>query len=99
MGYPHNQWLEILVRYGLLGVPLLLFSIFVFSKTMVRGLFGRYHLSPEWYFMALIFIFAYLQSLTSLRLDVNRVLWLGLGYMCGYAYLHAANVRRSGGAQ
>ena len=31
-----------------------------------------------------IFLFAYLSSLSSLNLEMNRAMWLGLGYFFGY---------------
>lgn len=85
-GYPHNQWLEIVVRYGVLGIPMLLVSIFVLGRTLWFGLSAKYVVSQEWLFVCLLFLFAYLQSMTSLSLDANRILWLGLGYMMGYDY-------------
>lgn len=77
--YPHNQFIEIFMRFGILGIPL----IFLSFKTLIN--------SVRFYFngirkrnsiqtlMFLIFMFCYLQSMTSLNLDNNRILWLGFG--------------------
>jgi hypothetical protein len=84
--YPHNQFLEILVRFGLLGLPLLGFSLYVMSKSITRACSRKYVMSLEWYLIMLLFLFSYLQSMTSLSLEVNRTLWLGFGYLYGYQY-------------
>lgn len=94
--YPHNQILEILVRFGLYGIPLLLLSLFAFSRMLyfsifnVRGVF----LNREWYLFALLFVFCYLQSMSSLSLEINRGLWLGMGYLVGYDYKGGDPLRR-----
>lgn len=87
-GYPHNQFLEIVVRFGLYGVPLLILSLYALFKTIYFSLFNRVkdNLSVEWYLFSLLFIFCYLQSMTSLSLEINRGLWLGMGFLVGYDY-------------
>ena len=82
-GYPHNQWLEILVRFGFLGVPLLFFSIFLFVILGINTLFKRITPDLEYTVITVLFVFGYLQSMTSLSLHQNRVLWLGFGYIFG----------------
>ena len=84
--YPHNQWLEIMVRFGLLGIPLWFFSMFVLAKSLFKAFSRKYALSIEWYLVMLVFLFSYLQSMSSLSLEVNRTLWLGFGYLFGYQY-------------
>lgn len=84
VGYPHNQYLEILVRFGLLGIPLLLFSFYVIinlAKRFTRKL-SVYDIEVS--IILVVFLFSYLSSLSSLSLEVNRGLWLGLGYFAGY---------------
>ncbi len=83
-GYPHNQYLEILVRFGLLGIPLLVFSLFVISQVIYRFLIKKEKKDFELVLISAIFLFGYLSSLSSLSLEVNRALWLGLGYFFGY---------------
>ncbi|MDB4345883.1 hypothetical protein OAA45_01000 [bacterium] len=91
-GYPHNQWLECLVRFGLLGVPLLGLSIYTFIRTSWFTFLSRQVKCLEWYLFALIFFFSYCQSMTSLSLEINRSLWLSMGFLVGYDY----RVRRMG---
>jgi hypothetical protein len=83
-GYPHNQYLEILVRFGLLGIPLLILSLFVMAKFIHSFLFKKKERDFELTLISAIFLFAYLSSLSSLNLEMNRAMWLGLGYFFGY---------------
>jgi len=83
-GYPHNQFLEILVRFGLLGMPLLIFSLFVMGQFIFSFLFKKKNKDFELTLISAIFLFGYLSSLTSLNLEMNRAMWLGLGYFFGY---------------
>lgn len=95
--YPHNQLLEILVRFGLLGLPLLGFSLYIVGRSLSKAFSRKYEMSSEWYLIMLIFLFSYLQSMTSLNMEVNRTLWLGFGYLYGYQYRlkgFAAHYRR-----
>lgn len=82
--YPHNQWLEILVRYGLLGVPLLFMSLCLMVGLCWDSLRRRSHPDVEFTLIVVLFMYSYLQSMSSLSLDVNRSLWLGFGYLIGY---------------
>ncbi len=84
--YPHNQWLEILVRFGLLGLPLLGFSLYIMGKSLSKAFSGKYEMSSEWYLIMFIFLFSYIQSMTNANLEINRTLWLGFGYLFGYQY-------------
>jgi hypothetical protein len=83
IGYPHNQWLEIFVRFGFLGLPLFLISIFLFVRLGIDTLFQRFRPDIEYSIITVIFVFGYMQSMTSLSLQANRVLWLGFGYVLG----------------
>ena len=83
IGYPHNQWLEIFVRFGLLGLPLFFISIFLFIRLGIDTLFQRFRPDIEYSIITILFVFGYMQSMTSLSLHVNRVLWLGFGYILG----------------
>jgi MFS family permease len=98
--YPHNQFLEIGVRFGILGLPLLGFSLYIVGKSLIKGFSKKYEMSAEWYLIMLLFLFSYLQSMSSLSLEVNRTLWLGFGYLYGYQYRlkgFAMQDRRGGG--
>ena len=83
VGYPHNQWLEIFVRFGFLGLPLFAISIFLFLRLGVDTLFQRFRPDVEYSLITVLFVFGYMQSMTSLTLHANRVLWLGFGYILG----------------
>ena len=83
IGYPHNQWLEIFVRFGLLGLPLFIISIFLFIRLGMDTLLLRIRPDIEYSIVTVLFVFGYLQSMTSLTLHANRVLWLGFGYVLG----------------
>ena len=81
--YPHNQFLEIFVRFGLLGIPLFVVSVYGALKFHMCN-FGKKFRSEEFIFMSMLFAFSYLQSQSSLGLDINRSLFLSLGFMLGY---------------
>ena len=81
--YPHNQFLEIFVRFGLFGIPLFIVSVYGAFKFHICN-FGKKFRSEEFVFMSMLFAFSYLQSQSSLGLDINRSLFLSLGFMLGY---------------
>ena len=81
--YPHNQFLEIFVRFGLFGIPLFVVSVYGALKFHICN-FGNKFRSEEFVFMSILFAFSYLQSQSSLGLDINRSLFLSLGFMLGY---------------
>jgi hypothetical protein len=83
VGYPHNQWLEIGARFGLLGIPMLITSLASIVIMAVMTLRKRAFISLEYSVVVTLFLFGYLQSMTSLNLQMNRVLWLGMGYVLG----------------
>ena len=83
--YPHNQFLEIFVRFGLFGIPLFIVSIYGAFKFHICN-FGKKFRSEEFVFMSMLFAFSYLQSQSSLGLDINRTLFLSLGFMIGYIF-------------
>lgn len=80
--YPHNQFLEIFMRWGVFGLPIFLISIITILrsisiiKTVTKNSFT--------FLICTVFIFTYLQSMSSLSLDNNRLLWLGFGFIMGY---------------
>ena len=84
VGYPHNQWLEIGARFGLLGIPMLMISLasIVNIMVMVRRK-NVLFIGLEHSVVVTLFLFGYLQSMSSLSLQMNRVLWLGMGYVLG----------------
>jgi O-antigen ligase len=95
-GYPHNQWLEIFVKFGLLGIPLFFMSVFVFVRLGWDTLVSKRHPDVEFSLIATLFVFSYLQSMTSLSLQVNRALWLGFGYLIGSFMQRRARLNRQG---
>ena len=57
IGYPHNQWLEIFVRFGLLGLPLFFISIFLFIRLGMDTLFQRIRPDIEYSIVTVLFCF------------------------------------------
>lgn len=91
--YPHNQWIEILARFGLLGIPFLLMSIILFFRICWDVVCRKIHPDVEFSLIVTLFVYSYLQSMSSLSLQVNRALWLGFGYLLGY-YIERSKRRR-----
>ena len=84
IGYPHNVFIEIVNRWGIFfGFPLL----FILITSVLRGfrLFIRKSkIEAIYQFLLLGFLFSFLQSLSSMSLEMNRILWLSLGFIVGY---------------
>ena len=81
--YPHNQILEIIMRWGIFGLPILVISVMSFKKSL-HTMLKRPAKNSFIFLISMLFIFTYLQSMTSLNLDHNRFLWLGFGFLLGY---------------
>lgn len=81
--YPHNFFLEGIMRWGLLGFILSLIIVYVFIFSIRYTKLVNYNYSVLFSLLSLLFIFSFLQSLTSLSLEMNRTLWLGFGFFCG----------------
>ena len=76
--YPHNIFLEILLRWGtLFGLPLLI----IINRTLYKVLVRRRGVFNNGDVLSALFIFSFLFSLTSLSLEMNRFLFLGMGYI------------------
>lgn len=86
--YPHNQFIEILMRWGIFGIPLLIFSITIFIKSL--KIFNKKHLekNPILFLIISLFVFSYLQSMTSMSLEMNRMMWFGFGFIYSYNSKH-----------
>lgn len=82
--YPHNQFLEILLRWGLLGVPVLILSIFSLLKSLIIIKKLIIDNNPVVFLILGLFLFSYFQSMTSLSLEMNRMMWFGFGFIYGY---------------
>ena len=93
VGYPHNQWVEILARFGLLGIPMLIMSVVLICRLGWDLVTRKMYPDVEFSLIAILFVYSYLQSMTSLSLQVNRALWLGFGYLLGY-YIGRSERRR-----
>ena len=80
--YPHNQFLEIFMRWGVFGLPIFLISIISILRSIniIKKKITKNSLT---FLICTVFIFTYLQSMTSLSLDNNRFLWLGFGFLIG----------------
>lgn len=75
--YPHNIFLELIMRWGLFSLPiiyLLLSSLFrVYNSKNLKN--STFHT-----ILSFIFLFCCLQSFSSLTLEMNRFMWLGFGF-------------------
>ena len=80
--YPHNQFLEIFMRWGIIGLPIFIISIKSFLKSF-KYIYKRHSKNNLTFIISSFLFFTYLQSMTSLSLDNNRLLWLGFGYLIG----------------
>jgi hypothetical protein len=79
--YPHNLFVELFCRFGVLGVitGLIFFGITV--SFLWRGWRNRNTVvSGDLLFVAL-YIFCFLQAQSSLSLEINRMMWIGFGYV------------------
>tara|TARA_B110000211_G_scaffold167245_1_gene188764 strand:- start:7328 stop:8536 length:1209 start_codon:yes stop_codon:yes gene_type:complete len=93
--YPHNQFLEIIMRWGFFGFPLLIFSINNLFRSI--KLFNKKILNQnQLLFLILpLFLFSYLQSMSSMSLEMNRTLWLGFGFMSSFVTMNSKVVREA----
>ena len=89
--YPHNQFIEIYMRWGIFGIPIFIVSILSFINAMRFYKKHREHKKSLRFFLFLVFIFCYLQSMSSLSLDNNRLLWLGFGLFLSNKNLNKNN--------
>jgi len=81
--YPHNQFMEIFMRWGLFGVPLIIFSLFIFINAYKQINRKKFLKEPFLFLIVGVFFFSYLQSMSSMSLEMNRTMWLGFGYLWG----------------
>ena len=82
--YPHNQFLEMYMRWGIFGIPIMLFSIYCFLKSLQKLNKNYLKNKPILFLILILFFISYLQSMSSLSLEMNRSLWLGFGFIYGY---------------
>jgi O-antigen ligase len=80
--YPHNIFIEIIMRWGVfLSIPLLFLIIKnIFKSISIIKSTSNF---PFFSFFVFCFLFSFLQSLTSMSLEMNRMLWLSLGFVAG----------------
>jgi O-antigen ligase len=78
--YPHNQFIEIYMRWGLIGLPLLIISLFSFLSAIKLIKKKNRVTSSIDYLVISLFFFCFLQSMSSLTLEMNRLMFFGLGY-------------------
>ncbi len=83
--YPHNQFIEWGARFGLLGLALSA----LFTTTLIyftwHLLVNRIKIGGEQLLVATLLIFSFLQSMTSLSLEINRALFFCYGYALAVA--------------
>ncbi len=84
--YPHNLILEIAAEEGVMGVAALgtlLFTVFFAMRRLWRS-------SPDLSFIAPVFVFSFLATMTSGDINANRPLWL----WCGVSFALAGIAER-----
>jgi len=80
--YPHNIFIEIIQRFGIVfGFPILLMIFYSIVKAFVV-IFSENSDSTSILF-SMIFLFCFMQSLSSMSLEMNRSLWLSMGILIG----------------
>lgn len=77
--YPHNQFIEIFMRWGVIGLLIFIISIRSILVSFVYK--SKISTSSVDYLIVSIFFFTYIQSMSSLSLDNNRFLWFGFGFL------------------
>lgn len=81
--YPHNIIMEVISRWGfIMGLPLLIFFFRGFLKAF-KMLINKTKNETIVNLFVYCLIFCFLQSFSSLSLEINRMLWLGLGFIYG----------------
>lgn len=90
--YPHNQILEWVLRFGVFGLVLASMFLSLFLLSLMYMLLNNSSTSVIDKIFFSLFAFAYLQSMTSLSLEMNRALFVGGGYFLGVLFLN--RVRR-----
>ncbi len=87
--YPHNQFIEIFMRWGVFGIPIYLLSFKSFTNAYSFNKNLKPNIFTLKYLILILFVYCYLQSMTSLNLDNNRILWMGFGFfLYNYKYNH-----------
>lgn len=83
-GYPHNIFIEVLQTTGLLGfIPLLILMLYAW-KLVFKIL--KYH--KEHFWLAVIFIQAFVMSMFSGAIYTSSRLWLGTGILIAVNFYH-----------
>ncbi len=77
--YPHNLFFEMWLRFGLVGWLLIAATLYAVFK-LVRLVWRRDMYSIDVVFSAL-FIFGLVNGQFNLSLEINRVFWVGFGYL------------------
>lgn len=94
VGYPHNQFIEWAARFGLIGTSIGVFFFVVFVRTIKIFIFSARRVPQEIFLFFPLLLFSYLQSMTSLSLDMNRALFFAMGYFVGYFLLKKGSSSR-----
>ena len=90
--YPHNLFMEIIMRWGIIfGAPLLILIVRVVFKCL-KLLVKNFAIKPLHKLFVFCFLFAFLQSMSSMSLEMNRMLWLGLGVISGLPKINKLSI-------
>tara|TARA_B100001769_G_C22110732_1_gene600776 strand:+ start:1669 stop:2931 length:1263 start_codon:yes stop_codon:yes gene_type:complete len=94
--YPHNLILEVIMRIGLMGFPLCIIILYILLKNLYNLFNNSFYKNADWYFFYFLYCFSFMQSMTSLSLEINRGVWLSLGFLIVYspirAYKHSLDI-------
>ncbi len=76
--YPHNIFIEIFMRWGLFGS--ILFYVIVKMTKLNLKIFINERIYSFNFLVSVLFFYCFLQSLTSLSLEMNKFMWFCLGF-------------------
>lgn len=82
--YPHNQFIEMYMRWGILSFPLIFVSLYCFKKVFKFLYAIDVDKNSLSFLIVSLFLFSFLQSMSSMNLENNRLLWLGFGFLLSY---------------
>lgn len=79
--YPHNLYIEFVARFGVIGLLVGLCMLLVVLRFIYLTLIRSGYLEVGDVLFAGLFMYSFMQAQTSLSLELNRMLWIGLGYV------------------
>ncbi len=89
--YPHNAFVELFSRFGVVGLVVAVLLIHVSIRFMIAVWSKRWRVMNGDALFIGLFFFCLLQGQTSLSLEMNRMLWLGAGYLVVFVLMIGKN--------